>query len=107
LESIWGRVHELAAMLRRRLTGMPGVTVRDLGAVRCGIVTFTVDGHEPKALRDRLAQEGINVWYSVASSTLLDMTDRGLDSLVRASVHYYNTEEEIDRFCERLAALRG
>jgi cysteine desulfurase/selenocysteine lyase len=39
------------------------------------------------------------------SSTLLDTRDRNLGPLVRASVHYYNTEEEVSRFCETLERI--
>ena len=35
------------------------------------------------------------------------MEARGLGGLIRASVHYYNSEEEIARFCETLAAAGG
>ena len=103
--SIWERVQPLAEALRARLAQLPGVVVTDLGYTRCGIVTFTVAGFEPAALQDAFAERRINVTTSSPASTRLDMEARGLSGLVRASVHYYNSEDEIDRFCETLAAI--
>lgn len=49
---------------------------------------------------------GINISVAPAEWTLLDYTKRGLDKkTLRASVHYYNTEEEIDRFIAALQKL--
>lgn len=105
LDTIGARVQALADELRARLSELPGVTVRDQGKQRCGIVTFTIDGREPAEIRSALGERGINVWVSTPGGTLLDMQARGLNGLVRASVHYYNSEEEIARFCTALAAL--
>src|SRR5262249_60006582 len=44
LPAIWDRVAALAGGLRSRLGAIDGVTVHDLGRVKCGIVTFTVPG---------------------------------------------------------------
>ncbi len=103
--AIRARIVELAEGLRTRLAAIPGVAVRDLGRERCGIVSFTMDGREPEAIRRGLAEHGINVSVSTAFGTRLDMEVRGLTGLVRASVHYYNTEEEVERCCAALAAL--
>lgn len=105
LEAIHARVRMLAEDLRRRLAELPGVTVHDLGRERCGIVSFTVEGCEPARVRARLAQRGVNVHTSPRRYTLLDMDQRGLREVVRASVHYYNSEEEVDRLCAGVAAL--
>lgn len=98
LEPIRARVTALAETLRRSLGEIPAVTVRDLGRERCGIVTFTTNGLSAKELRARLSEARINTTTSSLFSTRYDMTARGLDLLLRASVHYYNTEEEIARF---------
>ena len=105
LEAVYARIRALAESLRAGLGGLPGVVVRDLGAERCGIVSFTVEGHDPADLCSALARQGINVHVSRASSTLLDMRARGIDRLVRASVHYYNSQEEVDRFCSAIEAV--
>jgi cysteine desulfurase / selenocysteine lyase len=40
------------------------------------------------------------------SSTLLDMEERRLEGLARASVNYDNSEEEVERFCAAVASDR-
>ena len=107
LPAIWARVTWLAERLRSAMSDVNGVTVQDIGAEKCGIVTFTVAGTSCEAVKRALASQDINVTVSGVSSTRLDMEARGLEDVVRASVHYYNTEEEVDRFCGALAALRA
>jgi cysteine desulfurase/selenocysteine lyase len=106
IEMTWARIQTLSARLRDKLSSIPGVTVRDLGVNKCGIVTFTVDGIEAEDISAILRKKGINTSVSRAAYARLDFEDRGLTSLVRASVHYYNTDEEIDRFCEEILCLR-
>jgi selenocysteine lyase/cysteine desulfurase len=105
LDAIWERVRGLASRLRECLAQLPGVEVRDLGVVKCGIVTFTVAGRTAAEIRDQMALAGINVSVSVRKYTRLDMTARDLDEVVRASVHYYNTEDEVGRFVDVLTGL--
>ncbi len=107
IEAIEQRVTALAGELRRHLAAIPAVALHDLGERRCGIVAFTVEGVAPDEVLATLAKRKMNVLVSRAASTLLDMTRRGLAEVVRASLHYYNTSEEIERFCEAVEALRG
>ena len=71
---------------------------------RCGIVTFSVRGIHSQEVRRRLAEERINVTVSLEEFSHLDLGERDIKHLVRASVHYYNSEEEVDRLCNVLAA---
>lgn len=105
LPAIQARVTGLAAALRARLAVLPGVTVRDLGVEQCGIVTCTIEGRDLTAIKEVLAHHRINVTVSRAAWTRLDMDARRLPAVLRASVHYYNTEDEIERFCATLAAV--
>ena len=98
LDNIEARITELATSLREKLSELPHVTVHDLGARQCGIVTFRLDNESPENTAPRLRAQGINVSVSGVTSAQLDLAARGLTSLVRASVHYFNTPDEIDRF---------
>jgi selenocysteine lyase/cysteine desulfurase len=103
LDAIQARVSALAERLRAGLAGISGVAVRDKGRARCGIVAFTIDGEDPIAFRRRANAVGMNCWSSPLEYTRFDMAARDLASVIRASVHYYNTEDEVDRFCRLVA----
>lgn len=105
MDAIEAAVTARAQWLRDALADVAGVTVRDLGRRRCGIVSFTVDGHAAEAVCDHLAGAGVTVTVGRASSTLLDMSRRNLTSVVRASPHYFNDEGDLHRVLEAVAGL--
>lgn len=81
VDSIWARVRMLADTLRCRLRAVPGVTVHDIGAVQCGIVTFTCDAEPADAIQQRLAAAGVHVSVTAPETTVLDAARRGLPAL--------------------------
>lgn len=102
LDAIEDRVTGLAERLRQRLTTVTAVQVHDQGQRRCGIVTFTIDGIPAQHVQRHLAEHGVNVSVSFVDHARLDLAHRGLPDLVRASVHYYNTEAELDHLINAL-----
>ncbi|MBB3612442.1 aminotransferase class V-fold PLP-dependent enzyme [Rhizobium sp. BK602] len=105
LPAIEQRVSALADSLRNELAAIDGVSVHDLGRTRCGIVTFRKADRDVSQIVERLRAQQINVSVSASRSARLDLGERGLSSLVRASVHYFNTDSEIDRFIDAVGKL--
>lgn len=105
LEAIWERIRHLASFLRQELQSVPGLKIHDIGKVRGAIVSFTVDGWQPHAIVQKLRERRINVNVVKKHSALLDMQERGLEAVVRSSVHYYNTEQEIEALVTALNEL--
>jgi len=103
LEAIGERVFSLAAELRERLAAI-GATVYGLGRVKGGIVTFSIPGVVAATVKHELLTLSINTSLVRIGSSLIDATRRHLPEMVRASVHYYNTSEEINML---IAALRS
>lgn len=92
--------------LRAGLAEIPGVTVHDLGATRCGIVTFSVAGRSAEEVRDRLRAQDVTVTVSGVTSTRYDMERRGLGDIVRASPHYFVSPTQLDEAVAAVAVLR-
>ena len=67
---------------------------------------FNVAGHSPEAVARFLAEREIAVWhgdyYAVETMKHLGLDD----GAVRAGIVHYNTEDEVDRLLDGLAALR-
>ncbi|WP_330273339.1 aminotransferase class V-fold PLP-dependent enzyme [Lentzea sp. NBC_00516] len=106
LDVVEAEVGDRAKRLRTGLASIPGITVQDLGERQSGIVTFTSDRVPAMELKDRLWQRDVAVTVSQSGSTLIDMTRRGLDEVVRASPHYFVTPEEIDQALDRISSSR-
>ena len=101
LDNIAAEVVRLADRLRERLAEITAVTVFDIGSRRCGIVTFAVKGVTAAEVESRLRDKLIHVSVTTPSGTLIDATRRQLPDMVRASVHYFNEDAEIER-CAKL-----
>jgi len=107
IEPMWKRIQRLSAHLRNRLADVPGVTSQDRGAVKSGIVTFTCQDTSSAQVQAWLAKQEkrINVTTSTFRSTMLDMQQRDLLEVSRASLHAYNTEAEIDAMVNTLLRM--
>lgn len=105
IDAIEARVADLADFCRDRIADQPGLTVRDLGTRRCGIVSVETAGRDAGALCDALHDRGFVVGTSSRSSTRIDFERRDLPTLIRIAPHYYNTEDEISACVETLGGL--
>jgi cysteine desulfurase / selenocysteine lyase len=105
MPAIEARTTALAALLRHELAQLPGITVQDLGQQKSGIVTFTHASKDAATLQAALRDRRINTSVTPRVYALLDLGPRGIDAMVRASVHYYNTEDEVARFITTLKGL--
>ncbi|MEM7195603.1 MAG: aminotransferase class V-fold PLP-dependent enzyme [Pseudomonadota bacterium] len=102
LDSIRDRIFNLADSLRNKLSKVDGVELTDLGEKKCGIVTFRTRQQTAAAIKSEMKRRRINVSVSDGSGSLVSFQPRGIESVVRASVHYFNTEDEINTFIDAL-----
>ena len=102
MESVQERVYDLANTFRSELSNIPSVQVVDEGVEMCGIVTFISDKLEPLEIKKIMRENNINVSTSKGSGSLVSFQHRGLSEVVRASVHYFNTDNEVSKFIDVL-----
>lgn len=103
MDNIWGSIQSLAGTYRERLKQeVDGLTIHDTGHTRGGIITFTIKNEDCEKIREYLFHKKINVSVSHKSSTYLDMDIRNLEAVIRASVHYYNNEKDLEKLIQGL-----
>lgn len=104
IAAIWERIQMLSTRLRAGLDDIPGVTLRDHGTRKSGIVLFTKEGAAANDLSRRLRdRHRINTSVSEAQLTRDDQRGTGVFEMVRASPHAYNTEAEVDALLNAVA----
>lgn len=102
VDAIEERITTLAERLRSLLAELPHIEPHDKGHRRCGIVTFS-DRRRPAAqVADDLRARHINVSVTHTEHARFDDAERALPPAVRASVHCYNTESELDQLIDAL-----
>ncbi|GAA1607687.1 aminotransferase class V-fold PLP-dependent enzyme [Actinoplanes couchii] len=107
IEEINRRTTALADRLRSDLAATPGVRLTDPAAAGGAIVTFVVDGEKPVDTVRRLRAAGVHLVSVPASHGRWDLGRRGLDAVVRASVHVYNDDSDVDALTGALPAKAG
>jgi selenocysteine lyase/cysteine desulfurase len=107
IEEVYKEIKVLSSYLRTRLNEIDHIRVRDTGIHQCGIVTFSSSKYTVNEMKHYLSKRGVNVSVALLSSSLLDLKSRNITEVVRASVHYYNTEGEIDFMINLLAKLKS
>ena len=99
------RLKALAEILRSKLASLNQLSIHDQGQDKGGIVTFNIEGLDSEVVSQKLRAQKINTSTTAPGAARFDLDHRGIPTVVRASTHYYNSEEEIDCFVSAVAAL--
>lgn len=104
IERIEERVFLLATELNNKLRALPSVEVMERSRELSGIVTFQKKNIDAVTLARKLRQKNINTSVSQQSNAQLDLALKNIGDVNRASIHYYNSTEEIDQFVDAVAS---
>ncbi|MBP3216853.1 MAG: cysteine desulfurase [Lachnospiraceae bacterium] len=98
----------LTARLMKGLQELPYITIYGSQDPKkhCGIVTFNIEGCHPHDVASVLDSEQVAIRAGHHCAQPL-MKFLGVGSTARASLYFYNTEEEVDRFLDKISKVRG
>jgi cysteine desulfurase/selenocysteine lyase len=107
MDNISAHEKELTTQLMDGLKKMPYIKVygSEDPAKHCGIVTFTMDGVHPHDISSVLNEDHVCVRAGHHCAQPL-MQFIGAGSTARASLYFYNTQDEVERFLQKLSNVR-
>ena len=101
--------HDLGERLLAGLATIPGLKLWGPPTMQGRVPTFsfTIEGHHPDAIAERLAAREIYAWsghfYAVEVLARLGLEESG--GLLRVGLCHYSTDAEVDRLIEALNTL--
>mmetsp|Transcript_3064 Transcript_3064/g.4519 ORF Transcript_3064/g.4519 Transcript_3064/m.4519 type:complete len:541 (-) Transcript_3064:825-2447(-) len=111
VEYIEKRIIELSAILCQRLNTICPIEIYHADSIQCGIVTFSVKGMDPtsikKTMLSPLGDERFELSVVPRTSTPIDSARTDVEDLIRISLSYINTFDEIESFINKLGDLVG
>ena len=105
MDRIEESVRFLADYMRESLGSTDKIRLLDRGVDQGGIITVSLKNREPEELRAMLHEHHINTSVSSREAGVIDFDEKGVNSALRISPHYYNTVEEIDFFTSIIKKL--
>lgn len=106
IENVWSRINHLGRKLRNGLTDIKGIQLHDGPGELSGIISLTHNRYNVQEVKKQLKEYRINSSISGKHSSFSDMNKKGLEAVNRLSVHYYNSEQEIEKVLEVLNKLK-
>jgi cysteine desulfurase / selenocysteine lyase len=100
------RIELLAERLRSGLAAREHVVLLDGERARSGIVVFRIRGATAKAVQGMLSRMGYSVGLVKPWIALLDESAWSDGPCLRASLHYYNLEEDVVSFLDAVDTCR-
>ncbi|HYL80142.1 MAG TPA: aminotransferase class V-fold PLP-dependent enzyme [Candidatus Acidoferrum sp.] len=106
-DAILARIRELTARMIEILRATPKVIFHGSARLdrQAGIVMWSVEGMEPDRVARELDRIGNVAVASGAQGSLLAIKPKGVTSILRTSVHYCNTREDLDALAAALRQL--
>ena len=106
-EAIEAQEQKLTALLMEGMSKLPYIKIYGSKdpTKHCGIVTFTIEGVHPHDISSVLNDDHVCIRAGHHCAQPL-MQFIGAGSTARASLYFYNTEEEVKIFLEKLAKVR-
>lgn len=107
IDSIHRGVRDLTDAAVRGIRSIPGAAIYGPSDEnRLGIIPFNISGVDPRELTDHLESRGIIIEAGHFMATPI-LNAYGISAMARASVHYFNTLDEIDRLVAEITAFAG